>query len=433
MRRIGLFLLLLLLGALIVGCSASDTDTGTEKEETVGEKTEVEGEETEKETGLSGEITVWAHPFTGDQETEGAMWDEVIASYEEQTGVKVNFEQIPWANRDQKVLTALAANNGPDVFYVIPDQMPQYADAGMLLALDPYLEGFDIEDFVDTALVSTTWKDELYGLPILQEAYTYLYNVDVVKAIGEDPAKLPETWEEFERWAEKAIDKGFYATSFQGGGSMNGTLYPFLWQAGGDVITADNEVLINNEAGVEAFEFINKMYKEGWIPKDSITALEHDALWEGGKMLAVQGSGISVSRMLSQDLFEFVIAPPMKNKEQLTYGTTGMFVAPINTDNPAAAAEFIKVVTDSDNQKKFNTVTQYIPTRESAKDIFGEQKYLAQLADYTQFALPGVIHPEGRTIMPLIQAELQTMMEGKKTPKEAADAAAKAIEGKIGK
>ena len=123
----------------------------------------------------------------------------------------------------------------------------------------------------------------------------------------------------------------------------------------------------------------------------------------------------------------------MKNKEQLTYGTTGMFVAPINTDNPAAAAEFIKVVTNSDNQKKFNTVTQYIPTRESAKDIFGEQKYLAQLAAYTQFALPGVIHPEGRTIMPLIQAELQTMMEGKKTPKEAADAAAKAIEGKIGK
>ena len=433
MRRIGFFLLLLLLGALIVGCSSTDTDTGAEKEETGEEKPEVVGEETEKETGLSGEITVWAHPFTGDQETEGAMWDEVIASYEEQTGVKVNFEQIPWANRDQKVLTALAANNGPDVFYVIPDQMPQYADAGMLLALDPYLEGFDIDDFVDTALVSTTWKDELYGLPILQEAYTYLYNVDVIKAIGEDPANLPATWEDFEKWAEKAKDKGFYATSFQGGGSMNGTLYPFLWQAGGDVITADNEVLINNEAGVEAFEFINKMYNEGWIPKDSISALEHDALWEGGKMLAVQGSGISVSRMLSQNLFEFVIAPPMKNKEQLTYGTTGMFVAPINTDNPAAAAEFIKVVTDSDNQKKFNTVTQYIPTRESAKDIFGEQKYLAQLADYTQFALPGVIHPEGRTIMPLIQAELQTMMEGKKTPKEAADAAAKAIEGKIGK
>ena len=143
------------------------------------------------------------------------------------------------------------------------------------------------------------------GCRFLQEAYTYFYNVDIVKEIGEDPENLPATWEEFEKWAEKAKEKGYYATSFQGGGSMNGTLYPFLWRAGGDVITADNEVLINNEAGVEAFEFINKMYNKGWIPKDSITAMEHDALWEGGKMLAVQGSGISVSRMLGQDSFEF--------------------------------------------------------------------------------------------------------------------------------
>ncbi len=33
--------------------------------------------------------------------------------------------------------------------------------------------------------------------------------------------------------------------------------------------------------------------------------------------------------------------------------------------------------------------------------------------------------------MPLIQAELQTMMEGKKTPQEAADAAAEAIKPKL--
>ena len=419
MKKLWLFLILLVFSALMVACS----------EDEAGEKIETSGEA--GKDGFSGEITVWAHPYTGDQEVEGKMWDEIIASYEEATGVKVNFEQIPWANRDQKVLTALAANNGPDVFYAIPDQMPQYAEAGMLTDLSPYLKDNDMEDFVESALVSTTWKDKVYGLPILQEAYTFLYNVDIIKEIGEDPSKLPATWEEFEKWAEKAKAKGYYASSFQGGGSMNGTLYPYLWQAGGEVLTADNEVKINSDAGVEAFEFINKMYKNEWIPKDSITALEHDALWDGGKLLSVQGSGASISRMLSKDTFEFVIAPPLKNKEQVTYGTTGMFVVPINSENPDAAAEFVKVMTNAENQRKFNQVTQYIPTRESAKDIFKEQKYLAQLATYTEFALPGVIHPEGRNIMPLIQAELQTMMEGKKTPKEAADAAAEAIKGKV--
>ena len=75
----------------------------------------------------------------------------------------------------------------------------------------------------------------------------------LVKAIGEDPENLPATWEEFENGLKKQKHKGYYATSFQGGGSMNGTLYPFLWQAGGNVVTDSNEVLINNEAGVEAF------------------------------------------------------------------------------------------------------------------------------------------------------------------------------------
>ncbi|MEK4244059.1 sugar ABC transporter substrate-binding protein [Psychrobacillus sp. FSL K6-2684] len=328
-------------------------------------------------------------------------------------------------------MTALAANNGPDVFYAIPDQMPQYAEAGMLVDLSPYLEDNDMDDFVESSLIPTKWKGKMYGVPILQSVETFMYNVDVVKAIGEDPSKLPTTWEEFEKWAAKAKEKGYYASSFQGGGSMNGTLYPYLWQAGGEILTEDNKVLINNESGVEAFEFINKIYNNGWIPKDSITALDHDALWDSGKLLSIQGAGKSVSRMLEKETFEFVIAPPLKNKKQATYGTTGMFVVPVNSDNKDAAAEFIKVITNAENQRKFNRETQFIPTRESAKDIYDDQKYLAQLASYTQFTQSGVIHPEGRNIMPLIQAELQTMLEGKKTPKEAADAAAKAIEEKL--
>ncbi|WP_059173947.1 sugar ABC transporter substrate-binding protein [Bacillus sp. FJAT-27445] len=388
-----------------------------------------------KEDGkVGGEITIWVHPYTGDATKEEEMWKEIIANYNKDfPDVKVNIETIPWSNRDQKVLTALAANNGPDIFYAIPDQMPQYADVGMLLELDPYLDDKDLEGFVDSSLVATTWKGKKYGLPILQEAYTFFYNLDVVKAIGEDPAKLPATWEEFEAWAAKAKEKDFYALSYAGGGSMNGTIYPWIWQAGGDVVTAENEVLINSEDSVKAFEMINKMYQNKYIPEDSITATNHNELWMGGKMLAVLGSGIDVTMLQKEGKFEFAFAPPLKNKELVTYGTTGMFVVPSNSDNPDAAAEFVKAITNTDNQRIFSTVTQYIPTQEAAKDIFDSNKYLSQLASYTQYALPGVIHPKGRAIMPFIQAQVQSMMAGEKTPQEAADAAAEAIETELAK
>lgn len=68
-----LLLLLLLFVALIAGCS----DEGTEGDTSSGDS---------KGEGLSGEITVWAHPFTGDQETEGVMWDEPIGGMKHPVG-----------------------------------------------------------------------------------------------------------------------------------------------------------------------------------------------------------------------------------------------------------------------------------------------------------------------------------------------------------
>ncbi|WP_010281334.1 sugar ABC transporter substrate-binding protein [Bacillus timonensis] len=414
------FMALLLSGSLLFSACSNDSSATPDKGKDSGK--------------VDGEITVWVHPYTADAKKEEEMWKEITANYNEEfPDVEVNIETIPWANRDQKVLTALAANNGPDVFYAIPDQMPQYADVGMLLELDPYLEESDLEGFVDTSLVSTTWKDKKYGLPILQEAYTFIYNLDVVKAIGEDPANLPTTWEEFEAWAAKAKEKGFYGLNYLGGGSMNGTIYPWIWQAGGDVVTEDNKVLINSPESVKAFETINNFYQKGYIPEDSITATTQDELWFAGKIMAQLGSGISITMMEKEGKFDFAIAPPLTGEKQLTYGTTGMFVVPSNSDNPDAAAEFVKSVTNPENQRIFNTVTQYIPTQEEAKDIFDSNEYMSQLATYTQYALPGVIHPKGRAIMPFIQAEIQAMMAGDKTPQEAADAAAEAIEAELAK
>lgn len=414
-NKFWLLFIVALVSILVIGCSGKKGDN-----KNAGGASDDE---------LSGEITVWGHPFTENDE-EQVMWDEVISGFEEETGVEVKFEQIAWNNKDQKILTALAANEGPDVFYAIPDQMPQYAEEGMLLDIGPYLDDNDMDDFEDGAMDGVTWKDKIYGLPILQSAETFFYNVDVIEEMGEDPDDLPSTWEEFEEWAEKAKENGFYATSFQGGGSMNNTLYGYLWQAGGDVITEDSEVLINNPEGVEAFEFINKMYEKEWIPEDSITAMEHDGLWDAGELLSINGSGSSVSRFLDLDQ-NVVIAPPLKNKEQASYGTTGMFSVPVISENPDAAVEFVKYMTNTENQRSFNAATQYIPTRESAKDIYDDNEYLGQFSDYTEYTLPGVIHPDGRSIMPLIQNELQSMMEGDKSPKEAADDAAEAIESEV--
>jgi multiple sugar transport system substrate-binding protein len=387
----------------------------------------------------SATLTVWIHPYVADElkDKQKEVFDNMAASFnKDYPNVKVKFEEIPWANREQKLLTALAANKGPDVFYLIPDMMAQFADQGVLAPITDLLgndEDWNKDDFEQSSLDSVTYNDEMYGLPILREVQTYIYNTKILKEIGGDPNNLPQTWDEFNALAKKAKEKGYYARTFEGGNTANATLYPMVWQSGGEVISKDGKVKVNNKDGVEAFELINNWYKEGMIPKDSINTIDHFTPFVEGKILAAWGTGGTLSALKEKGFTDYVIGPPLKQEKMATFGTTGMFVVPSNSKHKELAAQLVKAMTSKESSEAFNGLTKYIPARKSATEIYKGDKDMEKMTEYVQYASPGVIHPVARTVMPQIQAEIQAMMEGSKTPKEAADAVAKAIEDEMKK
>lgn len=378
-------------------------------------------------------LTVWTHPFVGTElkaeQTE--VFDKMAEEFKKDyPNAKITFEEIPWANREQKIMTALSSGDGPDVFYLIPDMMTQFADKGILEPMDDHLgKDFDAADFSETSLEAVTYDGKKYGLPILREVQTMFYNTDILKEVGGDPEKLPETWEEFDALAKKAVEKGYAGRTFEGGSTLNSTLYPFIWQAGGDIIK-DGEAVIDSKESVEAFTEIKKLYDEGIIPKDSINATEQTGFQEG-KMLAAYGTGYLISSMAEQGKENYVIGAPLKQKEQATFGTTGMFSVASTSKHKAESAKFVEVMTNSENAKSFNKLTNYIPARTSALTIFDDNERMKDLAQYVEIANPGVIHPSARIFMPNVQAKLQAMLEGSLTPEEAAKEANELIKNEM--
>jgi ABC-type glycerol-3-phosphate transport system substrate-binding protein len=397
------------------------------------EETSNEGEDGE----LRGTITVWIHPFVGEElkDKQNEVFHNMAKTFNEKhPNVKIKFEEIPWANREQKILTALASNQGPDVFYLIPDMMAQFAEQGVLTPITELLgDDWDKEDFPQTSLDAVTYKGEIYGLPILREVLTYFYNTKILKEIGGDPNHLPTTWEEFNALAEKAVEKGYYARGFEGANTPNATIYPLIWQAGGDIIDENGNVVINKPEAVEAFKQVNEWYQKGWIPKDSVNSLDHFTPFVEGKSLTAWGTGLTMSTLRERGFKDYVVGPPLKHREQATFGTTGMFVVASNSKNKRAAAEFIKHMTSTEHMKAFNELTKYIPPRKSAASIYDNDPQMKQLTEYLEYTKPGVIHPVARTIIPKVQAEIQAMLEGKKSPQQAANDAAKAIKEEIEK
>lgn len=383
--------------------------------------------------GDSNQITVWYHPFVGAEKKEELLkvFSDMEAEFKvENPDITVVFEEIPWADREQKITTTLSANQGPDIYYLIPDQLSQFAENGLVLPLKEHLGDMDLSDYSDQTLASVTYKEDLYGLPILRESQTLFYNKKILEEIGGDADNLPTTWAEFNELGQKAVDAGYYARTFDAANTLNGSLYPLIWQAGGDIVNDNDEIFINNEKSVKAFELINDWYQKGLISKESITSEDSAPDFLDGKILAAWNVG-GLIEMMKDAGVEYVIGSPLKEEQEVTFGVTGSFVVSSKSQNPEKATEFLKVMTNTENSREFNKLTGYIPPRTSAQDIFEGDPDMQKMADLVSIASPGVIHPKARIFMADLQANLQAMLEGKLTPQEAADEAAKIIQTHI--
>lgn len=415
--------------------STNESQEATEATETTEEAEAPEssgGNETQNDKEFT--LTVWTHPFVGTDMTEQqtAVFEGMAEDFKkEYPNATIKFEEIPWQNREQKIMTALSSNGGPDVFYLIPDMMTQFANNGILEPLDGHLsENFDEADFSETSIKAVTYDGQKYGLPILRELQTMIYNTDVLAQIGVDASDLPETWEEFDALAAKAKEAGFYARNFEGGSTMNSTLYPYIWQAGGDIVK-DGQAVIDSPEGIKAFEEINKQYQNGYIPEDSITSADQNSLFVEGKMMSAFGTGYLISLLEEMGQSNYAIGAPLKEKEQVTFGVTGMFAVAKTSKNPTEAARFVETMTNSKNMGEFCKLTKYIPARTSALSIYDGDEKMGELIKYVDIANPGVIEPSARIFMPNVQAKLQAMLEGSLTPEEAAKEAAEMITNEL--
>lgn len=407
MKKISKLLVVAILAALVLtGCGSKGNEGGGDKKE----------------------ITLWTMPFAGDTTKLEALWEDLATEFEKDTGVKVIWEVIPWGNRGTKILTALASGQGPDVFYVIPSEAPKYIDDGLIQDLTSYLDSKDLEDFMGSALEPTKAGDKQYGLPILTESYSQLYNKAILDELN--VTELPKTWEEFDALAEKAKAAGYYATNYQAAGSLNSTLFQYIWQAGGDILTPEGEIKISEPEALKAFQYIDKLSKEGFIPKNVMDTDSLRTQWNSGKVLSIKGGVPEIGEI---DGFEVVIGEPLSAGKQATFGSSGSFVLSQVSKHPKEAADFIKLLTSEETQKEFNTLTGYIPSRVSAQTILDNDPIGKKLAEFAPMGITGVRHPLSADITAPIQAAVQAMLEGTSTPEKAAEDSAAAIKALLEK
>jgi multiple sugar transport system substrate-binding protein len=158
------------------------------------------------------EITFWTHEDPNRTEIE----DRYIAEFEQANpGVTVKRVTSGSGQIQELLLTAFAANQGPDIFNMSIEDEYAYIVNERLSPVDFEAAGYPslravYDAYISGVLDPATYKGQLYGLPLELTNWCIYLNKKVFKDVGLDPEKdYPKTWEEMVEVSEKiAVREG---------------------------------------------------------------------------------------------------------------------------------------------------------------------------------------------------------------------------------
>jgi multiple sugar transport system substrate-binding protein len=219
-------------------------------------------------------VTVSFFSWIGNQPTMKKLAAEF---HKEHPMITIKFENVPAEQAAQVLTTRIAGNNAPDVAYVNASDTTDYASRGAVVDLTDYIERSDVvdpDDYVDAFKTFVTYEDKLWGLPVDGETTGLFYRTDLFEAAGIDGP--PKTWDEFEADAAALTDesKGQYGYELFAPEAAY-YWYPWLYQAGGDVMTPDGQdIAFTSDEAKEAADFYVNLAK--YSPPDYLNSNSYD-------------------------------------------------------------------------------------------------------------------------------------------------------------
>lgn len=223
----------------------------------------------------------------------------------ENPDVRIRFDPMPYDAMRDKILTSFLAPQATyDVIIVDNPWMDEFVRAGFLAALDDYVaaqEGYDLQDFVEPLRAIGEVEGRLYGVPY----YNYALGLIVRQDLFDDPANqekfqaeygrplaVPTTLEEYLEVGQFFTAQGIYGAAMQPqrGYKVFEEWKNWLYAAGGNLMDAEGNVILDNEAGQKALEMYIAMYKSA-APPNSLNwgfdeALRAMAAGEAATMLS---------------------------------------------------------------------------------------------------------------------------------------------------
>ncbi|NUV62729.1 extracellular solute-binding protein [Streptomyces sp. CAI-85] len=335
----------------------------------------------------------------------------------------VRITPVPWDAAHDKLTTAIAGGNGPDVSLIGSTWM---AEMAAMNGFEATPKEISAESFFPGQWATTTYQDTAYGVPFIADTSVIYYRTDIAAKAG--VTQLATDWKGFaanlealQKTAGKQNPKLRYASGMQTG--FNAWLFwlPLVWQSGGDIYDPKTKKFTFDTPEVaEALTYYGEIFANKMAPTDKTDGQQgfHDGL------IATLQQGASVGGNLHKDSPEldavWKTMPLPVNKEAAGLAGGSNLAVFRSSDNKDAAWKFVRFLTEAENLAAYGAGTGQLPTAIGAWEderMTGNTKLAAfrEQLDVTK-APPALT--TWQQIASVIDSELEKLALGKATTQD---------------
>ncbi len=370
-------------------------------------------------------------------------FQELSARYEQETGVKVDFQLFaPSDAYGSKVIAAAQTNSLPDIYGILaePRDYASFIKAGYVEEFTPYMEennGEWKDKFFPQALVVDTFtegnqfgiKPGIYGVPIDVATTLFFYNKKLFAQAGIKSGP-PRSFEEFIAAGRKLKDSNIYGfVSGWGEVWMITRLADnFAWNImGGDKVlaTVKGDVAYTDPDWIRVFSLFQEMGDSGMLASGIVTMANKYAEQNFANQraaMAFNGSwSVNVYKGMNPDMDLGVFLPPRvspDNEVKCWGGPGSSFKVNAKSPKKGEAVKFLKWLTEEKQQAFLAEKTLNLPANRHClthlppimKEFAVALKHAVHQNQMPVSEYPAVVEAMGKGV--------QLIILGQKTPEQ---------------
>jgi N,N'-diacetylchitobiose transport system substrate-binding protein len=250
------------------GCGSSDKGSGTE-------------------TGGSKTLTVWLMDGSGPDKLVADLNTEFQAAHE---GVTVTYQKQQWNGILEKLTTALASNNPPDVIELGNTQTAKFAASGALADLSGKVSDLGGQDWLKALTESGAWDGKQFGIPFYAANRIVIYRTDLFDKAG---VKAPTSLDEWITAGKKVASGNTKLTPLYLPGQNWYFLSSLIWDQGGDLAVKEGNAWKGTvdstqaQAGVAAYQRLFKELSKAPADADEATPQQYEVMAKGNVAMMI--------------------------------------------------------------------------------------------------------------------------------------------------